>query len=213
MRQRRTIRVGIALLTLSLMAAAAIGVTRSNASQSQGLAGEMSALKGDATSPSGASSDVAKIVVEITQNGGGNPSTALASLRLLRDNLGSAKEALYVFSTGEHPLCFALWPRGASCQTGSLTALPGVLLQLSPGGAGYPGQPDDLHAALAGVATDDVDSIALTMAGSSHSASITNNAFFLDLGLLADWPSSTIEITATYADGSKRSIALPNLAS
>lgn len=210
--QGRTIRVGIALLTLSLMATA-IGVTRSNATQSQGLAGGMSALKGDATSPSGASSDVAKIVVELAQNVGGDPSTALASLRLLRGNLGSAREALYVFSTGKHPLCVVFWPRGASCQTGSLTALPGVLLQLSPGGVGYPGQPDDLHAALAGVATDDVVSIALTMEGSSRSASVTNNAFFLDLGLLADWPSSTIEITATYADGSERSVALPNLAS
>lgn len=207
----RTLGVGIALLALGLITAAAIGVARSNASQSQGLSGQMSALKGDETSPPGASSDVAKTVVEMANSVGGDPSTALATLRLLRGNLGSAREALYVFSTGKHSLC-VVWLRGASCQTGSLTALPGVLLQLSPGGAGYPGLPDNLYAALAGVATDDVVSIALTTEGSSRRASVINNAFFLDLGLLADWPSS-IEITATYADGSERSVALPNLAS
>jgi hypothetical protein len=70
---------------------------------------------------------------------------------------------------------------------------------------------DDLPAAFAGVVTDDVVSITLTIGDSSRSALITNNAFFIDLGQLAHWPSSKIEITATYGDGSEQSVVLPSL--
>lgn len=210
-RYGRTLGAGISLLALSLIAAAALGVSRSNASQPQGLADQMSALRSDATSSPGTAADISRTAAEMATKVGGDPATALATLRLLRGDLGSAKETLYAFSTGKHSLCIA-WLRGASCQAGTVTPLPGVLFQLSPGGAGYPGQPDDLHAALAGVATDDVVSIALAMNGSSHRVSVINNAFFLDLGVLSDWPSA-IEITATYAGGTERSVVLPSLAS
>jgi len=188
----------------------AIAVSSSNAGGSQDMADAMSALNRDATSTP-ADAGLLTAVDRAARGVGGDASAARASLRLLRANLGSAKEGLYAFSPGNGSLCFIFWQRAASCQSDGPGALPGVLFNLSPGGAGYPGQPDDLHAALAGVATDDVASVAITLDGSSRSTSVTDNAFFVDLGQLADWPSSKIELTATYVDGSEESVTLPNL--
>jgi hypothetical protein len=209
----RILSLGTALLAGGAIGFGALAISNSIAGGSRGLAESMSALNGDAA-PSPVDAGVLTAVDRAARGVGGDASAARASLRLLAANIGSAREGLYAFSPGEGSLCFIFWQRAASCQAeGRPGALPGVLFHLSPGGPGYPGEPDDLHAALAGVASDEVVSVGITLDGSLRSAQITNNAFFVDLGQLADWPSSTIELTATYVDGSEESVTLPNLSS
>ena len=80
----------------------------------------------------------------------------------------------------------------------------------SPGGPGYPNQPADTPAAVAGIAADNVKAIDFVNNGETIPLEITNNAFFSNIATPPSAEPWTMQFRITYADGSVSTVDLPD---
>lgn len=134
----------------------------------------MSSVHPVAVAPAG----VMTAMQQAVQATGGDLGVATRTLRLLRSNLGATGSDLYVYSPGHNALCIIVWQINGACPTLPHTNHPGVLFTFSPGGPGYPNQPADIPAAVAGIAADNVKAIDFVSNGDTIPLEIMNNAFF-----------------------------------
>lgn len=140
---------------------------------------------------------------------GGSSDQALSTLRRVRSNLGATHSDLYIYSAGGNGWCMFLWERQSQCPSAPSSPTPGALYYLSPGGPGYVGQGDDVPAAIAGIAADNIKAVTLNDQGSTVNLPIVNNAFYSDL---TDNPNAAFSVSLefTYADGSTKAVTLDN---
>lgn len=135
---------------------------------------------------------------------GGDPSTALATLRLLRGDLGATHAGLYAYAPSGGAVCVVLWHRQGTCPTAPSSGTPGVELILSPGGAGYVDQPGNVPPAIAGVVSDSVQSLTFVVDnGTETQLPIKNNAFFAEISEPAN-AGFTVDLVVHYVDGSTK---------
>jgi hypothetical protein len=140
----------------------------------------------------------------------GDAVTARSTLRTLRADLGVGQASIYAFSPGRDLTCMIFSPRSSGCSTKPLPTDRGLLLAFSPGGPGYPGLPSNALPALAGVAVDNVVSVVLVVNGKRSQLEIVNNAFFAELPRPPDGTKWVIELEVAFADGARRTVAIPD---
>jgi hypothetical protein len=158
----------------------------------------------------GAPADVLENVRKMAAATGGDPATAVATLRKPRSNLGVSRESLYVFKPDGRATCLMLRKRSSTCPTSAETSTPGVLFMVS---GGYPSWATAdgiaVPSAIVGVAADNVRAISLIQNGKERALPIKNNAFFSELENAA--PSerwSTLRID--YVTGATARSRVPN---
>lgn len=154
-----------------------------------------------------ASTALASAVDRSSSATGGDPATALNTLRRLASNLGSSRASIYVYAPTGGAVCVLLWQRQGECPTASASDTPSVEAFLSPGGAGYVDAPADVAPAVVGVVSDAVQSVALTEGGATTPLPINNNSFFAELNE-PDNAAFSVALRINYADGSTRTLTL-----
>lgn len=127
--------------------------------------------------------------------------------RRLLTNLGSQGVSIYAVPTSKGNVCtvFSAVYGSAGCfaQFTSETPVSYDVRDVDQVGAGLP-------AIVDGLAPDNVVSVDVTADGSTHSATLANNAFFYELPSPAAWPQA---ITVNYRDGSSRTISIAGVPS
>lgn len=105
---------------------------------------------------------------------------ASSSVRRLRNELGSARTAIYALRSQKNSVCVIVRDYSGICPSSLDSGHAGILISLG-GGLGTESAPP----ILAGIASDIVTGIELTVDGSSIPVSIQNNALFAELPLSA----------------------------
>ena len=139
--------------------------------------------------------DVVRFVQFVAPQRGIDPKRALAEIRRLRSNLGATHADLYAFRSGRGAPCFVLVDQVGACARSAADGSPGLHWTI---GGGY----GDVPSSLVGIASDDVQSVELTVDGDPVPVSLANNAVF------AEYPSGSqrAEITIHRKDGTQSTV-------
>jgi hypothetical protein len=217
MRRRRTVVILVALGAGVLAAgASAVGILRygspngakygSWAPGNSGSVGAMSRLPVQRNLPA----DVLWSVRRAATATGGDEAVAVASVRLLRSNLGALHSDFYAFrpSAGD-AVCYVITGGTGLCPTASSATPEGVEFAV---GGGYPAWSEHGYVPpdIDGIASDNVRSLTLVSNGVEIPLEIVNNAFYEELDMPADGTPWNLELHVTYANGSVHSEPVPD---
>jgi hypothetical protein len=217
MTSRKAIAIAAAVAAGALTAgASAIGVLHYGSPTGQkygawapgnaGSVGAMSRLPAQANVPA----DVLSVIRETASATGGDGAVAVASLRLLRSNLGVTHSDFYAFrpSAGK-AVCTFVTGRGGVCPTAASSSPPGIEWAI---GGGYPAWSEHGYVppAIDGVASDNIRSVTLTSNGVEIPLEIVNNAFYEDLDMPSDGVPWNLELRVTYANGAAKTESVPD---
>lgn len=141
-----------------------------------------------AAAPSQLPAEVRKFVIYAAGASHISRDAALARVKILRSNVGSARGGLYAFVGDSGAPCFILTHYGGTCATAGSSGLAWVI-----GGGGQDGNPDVLIA----LAPDDVTAVSLTVDGRNVPVSLHQNVAY------AEFPtgSTSAEVATTRVDG------------
>jgi hypothetical protein len=160
--------------------------------------------------PAHVPADVLLDVRRMASATGGSEAAAVASLRLLRSNLGVMHSDFYAFrpSTG-NAVCSFVTGRGGVCPTASSSTTSGIEWAI---GGGYPAWSEHGYVppSIDGIASDSIRSVTLVSNGVEIPLEIVNNAFYEDLDMPADGTPWNLEIRITYANGAEKPEAIPD---
>lgn len=173
----------------------AVGAVRGEAGRapSPGLTAGVSAL--NQLPPEAAiGAEAARFVRSAAIATGTDVATAVARVRLLRTDLGSASREVYAFPSASGSTCFTLTRTGSSCARRPEDGTPGIHWLIGGGTS-------DAPSALVGIVADDVLKVRLTVDGREVPTTIANNVVF---GEYAD-PADTAEIVVERSDGTASS--------
>jgi hypothetical protein len=171
-----------------------------------GSVGAMSRLPAPARVPA----DVLSVVQQIASGTGGDTAVAVASLRLLRSNLGVTHSDFYAFRpSAGNAVCSFVTGRGGVCPTAAWSTTRGIEWAI---GGGYPAWSEHGYVppSIDGIASDSIRSVTLTSNGVEIPLEIVNNAFYKELDMPADETPWNLEIRITYANGAEKSEAIPD---
>jgi hypothetical protein len=217
MTSRRTIAVAVALAAGVLTAgASAVGLLRYGSPTGQkfgdwapgnsGSVGAMSRLPAPANVPA----DVLSVVRGTASATGGDPAIAVASLRLLRSNLGVTHGDFYAFRpSAGNAVCSFVTGRGGVCPTAAWSSSRGIEFAV---GGGYPAWSEHGYVppSIDGIASDNIHSVTLSSNGVEIPLEIVNNAFYKDLDMPPDGSPWSLQIRIVYANGAEKSEAIPD---
>jgi hypothetical protein len=137
----------------------------------------------------------------------GDAVSARGSLRRLRESVGVTQSDLYVYQPTPGTLCLVLWQRQGTCSSVAAPPAAGALYLLSPGGSGYVGASTPVPPEVAGVVSDGVNRVDVTIDQSSVELPIVNNSFAYEVPE-APTASFTLSLDFGYSDGSSRVVEL-----
>lgn len=206
---RRGTVIAAILVASCVFSAVGYGASRLLAgppSPAPGVANDVAALR---TLPAPASVGVAirNAVQAAASQAGGNPSTAIMSLRELLPDVGAGHSQLYAFRGPNGGVCFLLWKRMGTCPQGAQTFDKGLIWGVA---GGYPAAAGNVPSAVLGVVADDVTSVTLSANGQSTSLPIVHNAFFAPLPDVPPSAPWNVQLVVAHLDGTSNSVVLPN---
>jgi hypothetical protein len=217
MTSRKTVAI-TAILAVGVLAAgaSAVGILRYGSPTGQkygdwapgnsGSVGALSRLPAPARVPA----RVLSIVRDTANMTGGDEAVAVASLRLLRSNLGALHSDFYAFrpSTGK-AVCSFVTGRGGVCPTAASSTTSGIEWSI---GGGYPAWSEHGYVppSIDGIASDSIRSVTLVSNDVEIPLEIVNNAFYKDLDMPAEGTPWNLEIRITYANGAEKREAIPD---
>jgi hypothetical protein len=217
MTSRKTIVVAAALAAGVLAAgASAVGILRYGSPTGQkygdwapgnsGSVGALSRLPAQAKVPA----DVLSTVRSMASATGGNEAVAVASLRLLRSNLGVTHSDFYAFRpSAGNAVCSFVTGRGGVCPTAASSTTAGIEWAI---GGGYPAWSEHGYVppSIDGIASDNIRSVTLSSNGVEIPLEIVNNAFYKDLDMPPDGTPWSLQIRIVYANGAEKREAIPD---
>ena len=207
--RRRWIAVLACVLLVGAVSSAAGAVARLGAQDgtyaawAPGKAAPVAAI--DALSPATRPSAVDEAVGRMAKATGGDPSTAVETIRVVRADIGTDHSTLYAFKPDGTATCLLLWKRSSICPTTVDSSSPGVLWMIS---GGYPAWartdgvaiPD----AIIGLVADKVKDVTLVQGKTERPLDLSTNAFFAELD--SREPDDALRVTYTDGTGSTISI-------
>ena len=214
---RKTIAIAALVAAGALAAgASAVGLLRYGSPTGQkygdwapGNSGAVDALS-RLPAPAHVPADVLLDVRRMASATGGSEAVAVASLRLLRSNLGVTHSDFYAFRpSAGNAVCSFVTGRGGVCPTASSSTTSGIEWAI---GGGYPAWSEHGYVppAIDGIASDNIRSVTLVSNGVEIPLEIVNNAFYEDLDMPADGTPWNLEIHIAYANGAEKREAIPD---
>jgi hypothetical protein len=137
---------------------------------------------------------------------GGDEAVAVASLRLLRSNLGVTHSDFYAFRpSAGHAVCSFITGRGGVCPTASSSSPPGVEWSI---GGGYPASSEHGYVPpdVDGIASDNVRSVTVISNGVEIPLEVVNNAFYQELSMPPDGAPWSLQLRVGYTNGSEKTV-------